>query len=59
MALGKLYSKLLIFLKRKMGNSAALTFILFVGWISFNCSGTYGLTGDRSMGLKFGLWTEF
>jgi hypothetical protein len=21
--------------------------------------GTYGLTGDRSMGLKFGLWTEF
>ena len=23
------------------------TFILFVGWISFNCSGTYGLTGGR------------
>ena len=23
------------------------TFILFVGWISFNCSGTYGLTSGR------------
>ena len=23
------------------------TFILYVGWISFNCSGTYGLTSGR------------
>ena len=29
-AVGKLYTKLLIFLKRKMGNSAALTFVLYV-----------------------------
>ena len=28
--MGKLYTKLLIFLKRKMGNSAALTFVLYV-----------------------------